>query len=1025
MRRLLDQQDSLPFRAGQLVEAKLRDVLGRDLPGSFRLPVEILDLVSDIATWQREQRDLLPHLDAIRPPPAVAATELSVAIECGAVEICFVSRVDSFAPLFVVEQHGGKLRLIFDLRRLNATLNPADFDSNNIFCESVYDVPSFLESARATVASKLDFTKAYWQCPAADSLARHMGVRLADGRTGRWTVLPFGLAHAPRLFQTITNAFVARWRRAGISVLGYLDDLLIAATDERTHARHVMTVVKDLRAAGIRISSKKAYLAPYTSIEFLGILFDIPNRRISISTDRLQRIADDASSILDDGNPTARDILALLGRIQFASFPFPLLTFFRSSFLADCRGLDMSERVSLSEDSISDLTWWRDESVRILRDRWTSWRAPPVLRLRASYLRRRGRELDDSLVPDIVAVQSTDASESGVGFTLPSGAMEAEPLPEWLHGAPSAARELWGVLRIVESSVLPSGSAIRVLCDNLSVKSSSFGRSVSPAVARVGQRLMLACFERGVYADVEWLPRELLASEDQASRYTDGSLSFARPDPEWLAAVWTEAWGASTPPGLVPLPGLELFATCADRVASSVPCLSRLPMPGSIGEALSWDWSSVNQGWAYPPFGLLRPILNRLTAAPSPPDILWLLPDLPLVRHRLAGRYAFRPGPSTVIAPSGASVAVTSPPLLLCIPTPSPPSSRSILPPPTSLPLGSAPAGAPTPLPTPSPLTTPPPGVVRPTVGAAHPPITASEVPSRQPAFTPAAPPPPPPSRHRPTVPDPPPLPSVASAAPAPPPAGAAAMAPASASSSSQQPPAPPMAPTRRRPPADAGHPTSDAGGRRAPSTAPHRPPPITSCDVGDRRPSAPSDPSPPTAATASPPLPTAASPPSRAPSVLVREVPGDMFSRDPDSHAMHCVSAHAEMGAGIAKDVANMCADDLPTIRRAARTLYHHDGSFTPGAVRSPLLPPSLWWVHLVTKERGSSLPSLCNVESALRQGFAVIRECPCASVVMPKIACGIDRLRWSDVRPAIERAATATPRPDGQPWTITVYTG
>ena len=887
LRSILDAADTIPFTAGQLTIGRLRNVIGDYLPGSFRLPVEILDLLPQaVDRWLANDTYLLPHVDSVRPASPRSAAQLDLAVDCGAIEVVLrESSIQSFAPAFCVEQHGGKIRLIFDLRLLNAHLSDASFAANSIDFETLHDVPSFLEAAGARVAAKLDLRKAFWQVPVADGLAARMGVRLGGGRVGRWQVLPFGLAHAPRLFQTITNGFVARWRHLGIATMGYLDDILIASSDPATHARNVTQVVHDLRQAGLRISGSKAFLRPYTRIEFLGVLFDLPSRKMSIAASRLQRIADDAGALLDTGPEPVlvRDVLAILGRIQFASFVFPGLTFHRSDLLATVRGRQTDEHVHVGADARRDLRWWRDEAPALLVDRWFSWRSPSAIRVQA----RRGRPCH--LTPDIVATGWTDASATGVGFTagvsplITSPVLEAEPLPAWLLDAPSAARELYGVVRVVETSLIPPGSAIRVLCDNASVASSVHGRSVSTSVARVGRRLLEVCLERDIGVDVEWLPRELLDDADAASRYTDGSLAFARPSPSWLRATCLSTWGT-------PGPDVELFACGADRASDSAAFFSRVPMPGSSGEAMSADWSAIRRGWAYPPFGLLRPILTRLSAYSSPPDILWLLPDNELVRSRLRHSYLFVPGPRSVLAPAGNTVTLQRP-LVLCVPM----HARGG----AALPYGSAVAsGAGAALATP---------VARPAPAAPRAAVIR-------------------------------PIPAVAVA-----PAAPAAVGPAVAAT-------PPV-----------------CGG------------------------------------------------------VRLIEVRGDAMA-DPSSHVFHCISARAEMAAGFARPVAQLCTADMPLIRAAARRCLD-SGGLHPAAVLTPRRPADVCWAHLVTKTRGSAYPSLDTVEQALRSAFTQLSRHPVARVHMPTIGCGIDCLTWSDVRTRVTRAAAACPRQDGVPWDVRVF--
>jgi hypothetical protein len=964
LRRILDTADTVPFRAGTLTTARLRTILGDDLPGTFRLPVEVTDLVSDVHAWLQHERYLLPHIDAMRPPCPRSARQLQLAIDCGAVEIVLCESVSSYAPVFCVEQHGGKLRLIFDLRQLNFKLSDASFSANDINFETLHDVPSFLETARATVASKLDLRSAFWQLPTADSLSRHMGVRLQGGVVGRWRVLPFGLAHAPRIFQTLTNAFIRRWRRMGIATLGYLDDIMVAATDAATHARHVVQVIADLREAGIRVSGKKAFIMPYTKLEFLGILFDIPGHRVAVADSRLDRIADDARELANDAQATGsrglivRDILALVGRIQFAAFVLPLLTFHRSALLALARGRQPSDVVPVDADAMADLRWWSDEAKPLLSHRWFSWRTPPALRVRA-------RVTGESLTPVIEAVLSTDASDTGIGFTTLDGSLQAEPLPGWLRDAPSAARELFGVTRVLEvaSSALPPGSAIRVLCDNQSVSSSVHGKSVSVAVAKVGQRLLRASLASGVWVDVEWLPRELLQSEDAASRWTDGTLAFAKPDPSWLRLAWNRAWGQ----GSTPL--LELCACDADRVAPDVPCLTRLPMPGSRGELLSFDWARVSRGWAYPPFALLRPILLRLATFHSPPDIAWLLPDVDTVRHRLANTHTFMSGPTSVVAPSGAVVQLRRP-LVLCLPrhaaTPAAPRRAG-------------------------------PGREPPAMSAAHAHTPSTTTAAHTPSTTATA--------HTPSTTN---------------PTGAAAAHSRNAAGAAPRTMDTDTAPADRAAATIATTAAATSGvlptaftGAAAAATA------AATSDGACHPDHAATTATFPHTATTAPASPPTVGDPAR---YSWSEVKGNVLAPSlPDAHILHCISARAEMSAGFAEQVTPLCIDDMPSIRASAQRCLGAAG-LSPAAVLSRRGPAS-YWGHLVTKVSGSAYPTLHTLDAALRGALHRLALSPLSRVHMPAIGCGIDGLDWPDVRRVVQAALVATPRRDGTPWHVTVF--
>ena len=135
---------------------------------------------------------------------------------------------------------------------------------------------------------------------------------------------------------------------------------------------------------------------------------------------------------------------------------------------------------------------------------------------------------------------------------------------------------------------------------------------------------------------------------------------------------------------------------------------------------------------------------------------------------------------------------------------------------------------------------------------------------------------------------------------------------------------------------------------------------------------------------------------PLRAATPLIEKV-GDLFAEPGVTHLAHCISADCKMGAGIAKTfvarfgpssfrqrVAAMapvvgCVVTLPT--ESGKTVY-----------------------NLVTKENYYDKPVLPAVIEALMSMRSHARAKGVRRIAMPRIGCGLDGLRWTDVRQAIE---------------------
>lgn len=639
-RRHLDACDARQFVAGQLRRERLVKVIReRASPG------DVEDILAELPHFPVScdqlgpQEELLHGLQELRSSSGgrlqpSAAAEVWAAVSVGAIAACPLSQLTSLSPLFVVQQTE-KLRLIFDLRRLNSCFDDAGFKM-----ETLLDLPRFVRPSH-TCASKIDLRKAYWQVPVDGSLSRMLGCRLPDGSFGRWTVLPFGLSHAPRLFAGITTSLVRAWRSAGLHVFAYLDDILVLADSAEEHGRAVAKVLGDLRAAGIIVSSKKAFLLPYRTLEFLGLLVDIPARAFALPAAKLGRIREEARALLGSGG-SVHDVEALIGRMAFAALAVPFARYFYTHLTAALSEAVAAarDRVQLNAGAVAELEWWLSGDAHYLADRWWPWHQAHA-RVRIAERDapgQRGR-------PHVTA--SCDASETGVGWTPPDSAVVLdEPLPADLLGASSTTRELYGMCRTVETGRFREGQAVRLLCDNAAAVATAAGRSATVGTVAMARRLWRAAMAAGVTIVPEWLSRDELHDVDAGSRRSEGSLTYAKVSAAECRRLWSDAWGDASP---VPL--FELFACEADRVAPGAAFASRFRTPGSVGEAMSLDWSTVRRGWAYPPFALVRACLARIAAMSDTPDIVWLLPDSRSLRECLAGRYRFVAGPEKVLAP--------------------------------------------------------------------------------------------------------------------------------------------------------------------------------------------------------------------------------------------------------------------------------------------------------------------------------------------------------------------------------------
>lgn len=122
--------------------------------------------------------------------------ELKQLLNLGVVEKCS-STAGFLSRMFLISKTNGKLRQIFDLRRLNAYLNPPKFRLVN-----QNQVPDFLH--QGDYLGKLDISQAYFHIPIKHSHRRYLAFAYA-GQLFQMTSLPFGLSSASLAFSRISK----------------------------------------------------------------------------------------------------------------------------------------------------------------------------------------------------------------------------------------------------------------------------------------------------------------------------------------------------------------------------------------------------------------------------------------------------------------------------------------------------------------------------------------------------------------------------------------------------------------------------------------------------------------------------------------------------------------------------------------------------------------------------------------------------------------------------------------------------
>ncbi len=239
--------------------------------------------------------------------------EIGCLLEKGAVERVPPHELESgfYSRYFVVPKRDGGLRPILDLRPINRAL-----------CERQFRMVT-LKQILAQIRpgdwfASVDLKDAYFHIQIAPHHRRFL--RFAFENTAyQYSVLPFGLALAPRTFSKCVDAALSPLRAGGMRILNYLDDWLILAQSRDTLLSHIDSLLIHLESLGLCVNRRKSILAPSQSILYLGVCIDSLEMRARLSRERVAAILSYLRHFREGSSVHLKEFQRLLGLMASAS----------------------------------------------------------------------------------------------------------------------------------------------------------------------------------------------------------------------------------------------------------------------------------------------------------------------------------------------------------------------------------------------------------------------------------------------------------------------------------------------------------------------------------------------------------------------------------------------------------------------------------------------------------------------------------------------------------------------------------
>ncbi len=523
--------------------------------------------------------------------------EIGCLLEKGAVERVPPHELESgfYSRYFVVPKRDGGLRPILDLRPINRAL-----------CERQFRMVT-LKQILAQIRpgdwfASVDLKDAYFHIQIAPHHRRFL--RFAFENTAyQYSVLPFGLALAPRTFSKCVDAALSPLRAGGMRILNYLDVWLILAQSRDTLLSHIDSLLIHLESLGLCVNRRKSILAPSQSILYLGVCIDSLEMRARLSRERVAAILSYLRHFREGSSVHLKEFQRLLGLMASAS--------------AVCHlGLLHMRPLQLWLKTRVPWTAWTSGRLSIAVTRGciealAPWRNPNFF--------SRGVPL--GLVTSRVVV-TTDASTLGWGAVcegMPASGQWSEPQIRW-HINRLELEAVFLALKEFQAQLERQHVLIRT--DNTSVVAyiNRQGGVRSKALCKQAAMLLLWADSRLLSIRATHIPGLLNRGADMLSRRRIPQGEW-RLHPESVRMIWN-LYGEAE---------VDLFATSENAHCPSFFSLSHSPLEG---DALTARWPTARL-YAFPPIKILPLVLCKIREerasviliAPNWPNQPWF-PDL-------------------------------------------------------------------------------------------------------------------------------------------------------------------------------------------------------------------------------------------------------------------------------------------------------------------------------------------------------------------------------------------------------------
>jgi hypothetical protein len=263
-------------------------------------------------------------------------------------------------------KYSGKKRLILDLSsphkegEVSSVNSSIDKDEYSLQYVTIDDAIAVIRKlGKGSQLIKVDVKDAFRILPVAPNQWPHLCVKWA-GQFYFYLRLPFGSRSSPKIFTMLSEA--VHWiatRNYGIKhLLFLLDDFLVIDEARADADRSKTRLLKVFEVLGVPLNQKKT-AGPATELEYLGIILDTQKMEARLPMNKLIRIRGLVKGMLERDRCTKREMLSLLGHLNFACrVVYHGRTFISGLIKASTGVKELHHTVFISQSCKEDLYMW-------------------------------------------------------------------------------------------------------------------------------------------------------------------------------------------------------------------------------------------------------------------------------------------------------------------------------------------------------------------------------------------------------------------------------------------------------------------------------------------------------------------------------------------------------------------------------------------------------------------------------------------------------------------------------------------